>query len=134
MRDNQGSNPNRKLLVFWNSAVDAIEQLLVLILNRLPSDIALGGGARKSAAFNNDNVFGGCDALMDISARVELPRPPDNFLLELLSVHGALLRSLDEQGGGRSAVSDHDTLENEFAARSAGVVLDRPGVTNDKYL
>lgn len=121
-------------LVFWNSAVDAIEQLLVLVLNRLSSDVALGGGARESATFNNNDVFGGRDALVDIAAGVELPRPPDDFLLEFLSVHGALLRSLDEQRGGRSAVSDHDTLEKEFAARSTGVVLDRPEVTDDEYL
>ena len=134
MGHNQDWNPNRKRLVFWNSTVDAIEQLLVLVLNRLPSDVTLGGGARKSATFNNDDVFGGCDALVDIAARVELPRSPDDFLLEPLSVHGTLLRSLDEQGGGRSAVPDHDTLENKFATRSAGVVLDRPEVNNDEYL
>ena len=64
---------------------------------------------------------------------MELPRSPDDFLLELLSVHGALLRSLDEQGGGRSAVSDHDTFENKFATGSTGVVLDRPEGTNDEY-
>ena len=91
MRNNQDSNQNRKRLVFWNSAVDAIEQLLVLVFNCLPSDVALRGGARKSATFNDDDMFGGCDALVDIAARVELPRSPDDFLLELLSVHGALL-------------------------------------------
>ena len=91
MRHNQDSYPNRKRLVLWNSAVDAIEQLLVLVLNGLSSDVALGGGTRKSATFNNNDVFGGCDALVDIAARVELPRPPDNFLLEFLGVHCALL-------------------------------------------
>jgi len=134
MRHNREPNPNRKCLVFWNGAVDAIEQVLVLVLDCLSSDIALGGGARKSATVDDDDVFGGCDALVDIAARVELPRPPDDFLLELLSVHGTLLRSLDEQGGGRSAVSNDDTLENKFAAHSTDVVLDRPEVASDKQL
>ena len=133
MRHNQDTNPNRECLVFWDSAEDAIEQLLVLVLNRLSSDIAFGGGARKGATVNNDDMFGGRDALVDIAARVELPRSPDDFLLELLGVHGALLRGLDEQSGGRSAVSYDDTLENEFATHSADIVLDRPEVTNDKH-
>ena len=71
---------------------------------------------------------------MDIAARVELPCSPDDLLLEPLSVHGARLRSLDEQGRTRSAVSYDDALENEFATRSAEVVLDRPDVTNDERL
>ena len=68
IRHNQDSNPDRRHLVFWNSAVDAVEQLLVLVLNRLPSDVPLGGGARESATFYNNDVFGGCDALVDIAA------------------------------------------------------------------
>lgn len=112
MRYNQDPIPSRKCLVFWNSAIDAIKQLFVLVLNCLSADVALGGGARESPAFDDDDVFGGGDAFVHIAARVELPRPPNNFLLELLGVHGALLRGLDEQCRRRSAVANDDTLEN----------------------
>ena len=84
-------NPNGGRLVFWDGTVDAIKQLLVLILNRLSSYVTLGSGTRESAALNDDDVFGGGDALVDISARVELPRSPDDFLLELLGVHDTFL-------------------------------------------
>lgn len=91
MPHNQGPKPNRKCLVFRNSTVDAIKQLLVLVLDRLSSDIALGSGAWESTAVDDDDVFRGGDALVDIAARVELPRSPDDFLLEPLGIHGALL-------------------------------------------
>ena len=45
---------NRKCLVFWNSGVDAIKQLLVLVLDRPPSDVTVGSGARESAAPDGD--------------------------------------------------------------------------------
>jgi hypothetical protein len=98
--NNQDRKPKRKSLVFWNGTVDTIEQLLVLVLDCLSSDVTLGGGARKIAALDDDDVFGGSDALVDIAARVKLPRSPDDLLLELLRVHGAPFRSLDEQGRG----------------------------------
>jgi len=134
MRHNQNPNPNRRCLVFWNSTVDAIKQLLVPVLNCLSSDIALGSGARESPALDDDNVFGGGDALVDIAARVELPRSPDDIFLELLGVHAARLRSLDEQGGGRSPVANDNTLEYKVATGGADVVLDRPKLDDDKRL
>ena len=136
MRHNQdpSASPKRKRLVFWNSTVDAVKQLLVLVLNCLSSDVALCSSAREGTTLHNDDIFGGGDALVDIAARVELPCSPDDLLLEPLSVHGARLRSLDEQSRTRSAVSYDDALENEFATRSAEVVLDRPDVTNDERL
>ena len=134
MRKNQDPKPKRKCLVFWNSTVDVIEQLLVLVLNCLSSDVAFGGCAREGTALDDDDVFGGNDALVDIAARVELPRSPDDFLLELLGVHGALFRSLDEQSRGGSAVANDNALENKFATGGADVVLDRPELTNDKRL
>ena len=134
MRHNQYMNPNRECLVLWNSTVDAIKQFLVLVLNCLSSDIALGGGARKSATLDDNDMFGGGYAFMDVAARVELPRSPDNFFLEFLSVHGALLRSLNEQSRGRSAVANDNALENQFATRGADVVLDRPELADGKRL
>jgi len=121
-------------LVFRDSAVDAVKQLSVLVFNRLSSDVALGGGAGESTALDDDNVFCRGDALVDIAARVKLPRSPDDFLLELLSVHGTLLRGLDEQGRRRSAVANNDAFENEFTTSSADVVFDRPEWANDKHL
>jgi hypothetical protein len=82
--NNHDRKPKRKRLVFWNGTVDTIEQLLVLVLDCLSSDVTLGGGARKIAALDDDDVFGGSDALVDIAARVKLPRSPDDLLLELL--------------------------------------------------
>ena len=134
MGNNQDPKPERKRLVFWNNTVDAIEQLLVLVLNCLSSDVAFGGGAGKSAALNDDDVFGGSDALVDIAARVELPRSPDDFLLELLRVHGTIFRNLDKQSGGGSAVANDNALENKFATGGADIVLDRPELVNDKRL
>jgi hypothetical protein len=122
---------NRKRLVSWNSTVDAVKQLLVLVLNCLSSDVAFGGGTRESAALNDDDMFGGGDVLVDIGA---LLHPLEDSLLEFLGVHGALLRSLDEQSGRRSAVPNGDALENEFSTSGADVVLDRPEVTNHKRL
>lgn len=122
----QEINPKTKCLVFWNSAVDAIEQLLVLVFDCLSPNIALCSGTREGPTFDDDNVFCGGDALVDIATRMKLPRPSDDFLLEPLGVHGARLGSLDEQGGGRSAVANDDTLENKFTTGSAEVVLDRP--------
>jgi hypothetical protein len=97
MRHNQETkpDPNRKPLVFWNSAVDSIEQLLVLVFNCLSSDVALGGAGQRTALNDND-VFRGGNALVHIAARVEMLRFLDYFLLELLGVHGALVRDLDE--------------------------------------
>ena len=134
MRYNQDPDPNGKCLVFWDSAIDAIEQLLVLLFNCLSSDVSLGGGARESAALDDDDVFRGGNALVDIAAGVELPCSPNDLLLEFLGVHGASLRSLDEQGRGRSAVSNDNAFENKFATCSAEVVLDRPDVMNGKRL
>jgi len=134
MRPNQDPNPNRKCLVSWNSTVDAIKQLLVLVLNCLSSDVALGGGAGESTPFDDDDVFGGGDALVDIAAGVELSRSPDDLLLELLGIHGALLRSLDKQGRGRPAVPNDDALEDEFNTCGADVVLDRLGVASETVL
>ena len=71
---------------------------------------------------------------MDVAARVELSRSSDDFLLELLGVNSLLLRSLDKQGGRRSAVSNNSALENKFTARCADVVLDRPDMTSDERL
>ena len=134
-RDNQEANPNRKCLVFRSlSTVNVIKQLFVLVLYCPSSDVALGGRARESAAFDHDDVFGGGDAFMDITARVELPRLPNDILLELLGVHGTLLRSLDEQGRRCSTVPNDDTLENKFTAHSTNVILDRPDMVNDKRL
>lgn len=127
-------NPNRSCLVFWNGTVHSIEQLLVLVLNRLSSNVAFGGGTWESATFDNDDVFRGCDALVDIATRMKLPRSPDNFLLELLVLHCAFFRSLDEQSGRRSPVANDNALENEFTAGGAEVVLDRSELVNDKRL
>ena len=134
MRHSEDPSPNRKHLVFWNSTVDAVEQLLVLVLNRLSSDVPLGGSARESAALDDDDVFGGGNALVDIAAGVELPRSPNDILFELFGVHRAVFRGLDKQGRRRSAVSNDDAFENKFATCSADVVLDRPDRTNDKRL
>lgn len=61
---------------------------------------------------------------MDIAARVELPRSPDYFLLELLGIQSALFRSFNEQRWGGSAVANDNALENKFATGGADVVLD----------
>ena len=126
----QDPDPNKKCLEFWSSGVDAIKQLLVLILDRSSPDVAFGSGARESATFDDDDVFGRGNALVDIAARVELRHSPNNFLLQLLAVHGALLRSLDKQGGGGSTVSDRNALGNEINTCSADAVIDRPEMTN----
>lgn len=83
-------NLNRRRLVLWNSTVDAIEQLLELGLDCLPSNVALGSSARESATFDDDDVFCRGNALVDIAANVELLGSPDDFLLELLGVQLAL--------------------------------------------
>lgn len=124
----------KSCLVFWDGTIDAIEQLLELVLNCLSSNVALGSGTGECATFDDDDVFRGCDALMHIAASMELGRSLDDFLLELLSVHGALLRSFDEQGGRRSAVSNDNALKNEFTTGSAEIVLDRPKLVNYKRL
>ena len=121
-------------LVLWDIAIDAVKQLLVLGLDCLSPNVALGGSAGKSATFDDNNMFRGSDLLVDIAATVELPRSPDDFLLELLGVHSALLRSLNEQGGRRAAVSNDNALENKFATGHADVVLDRPKLTDDERL
>jgi len=132
--ERETTKTRNRSLVFRNGTVNVIEQLLVLVFNCLSSNIALGGGARESAALDDDNVFCGGDALVDIAARVKLPRSPDNFLLELLRVHGATFRGFNEQCRGRSAVANDNALENKFATGGADVVLYRPEWTNDKRL
>ena len=135
MRYDQDPDPNGKSLVYRTGDVDTIKQLPVLVLNRLPSNIALGGGARKSAALDNDNMFGGSDTLLDVVAVVELSHSLNDFLFELLDIHRALLRNLDKQGGTYSAFSDDYAVENEFTTCSANPVLDRPEVVDlDKHL
>ena len=134
MQHGRNKRPNRGRLVFWNSTVDAIEQLLELILNCLSSDITLSGGAREGTALNDQDMFGGSDALVDIAARVKLPRSPDDLLLELLRVHGTLFRGLDEQGRGGSPVANNNALENKFATGGADIVLNRPKLIHDKRL
>jgi len=124
----------RQRSVFWNSAVYAIKQFLVLVLNCLSSDVTLGSGTGESAAIDDDDMFGGSDAFVDVAARIELSRPPDEFLLEPLGVHRAFLRSLDEQGRRRPAVANDNALENKFSTGGAEVVLDRPELKDDKYL
>ena len=94
MGRNQGPDPNRERLVFWSSTVNAIEQLLVLVLNRLSSDVPLGGRAGESFALDDNDVCSGGDAFVGVTAGVELLHPFNNLLLELLSAHGALFRSL----------------------------------------
>ena len=69
---------------------------------------------------------------MDIAARVKLPSFPDDLLLELLGVHGALLGSLNKQGRRSSAVANNNTLENKVATGGTDVVFDRPELANDK--
>ena len=120
--------------MFWNGVVDPVEQFHVLVLNRLSSDIALGIRTRERTALDDDDVFGRGDALVGIVTRVEFPRSPYDFLLELLRAHGTLLRSLDEQGGRTSEVSNHNALGNKFSTGSTDVVLDRPELVNHKRL
>lgn len=94
-----------------------------MVFNRPPSDVSLDDGARKSAAVDDNDVFGRDNSLMNIAARVELFRPRNYLLLELLGAHVALLRSLDKQGRRRPAVPNNDTLENELTTCGAHVVL-----------
>jgi len=133
-RHNRDPKPKKRHSIFGNSTVDAIEQSLVLVFNCLSSDVALGSGPRECTALDDDDVFGGRDALVDKATRMELPRSPHNFLLELLRIHGAPLRSLNEQCRRRSTVANHNTLENKLAAGSTNVVLNRPELANDKRL
>jgi len=120
--------------IFWNSAVDPIEQLLVLVLSCSSSNDALDNGARESTTLDDDDVFGGCDPLVHKATGVEFPRSPHDFLLELLRVHRTLLRSLNEQRRRRSADTNHNAPKNKFATGSTDVVLDRPELANDKRL
>lgn len=113
-----------KRLVFWKSTAGAIEQLLILAHDCLSSDVALGCGVGESSALNDDDVFGGVDTLVDIAAKMKMPCSPNDFLPELLRVHGAPLRSLDEQGRRVSAISN-DNAQNKFTS-SADVIFDRP--------
>ena len=117
-------------IYYLTSGIYAIKQLLVLVLNRLPSDVALGSGPREGAALDNDDVFGGRNALMDIVAVVELSHSPDDLLFELLDAHRAFLRHLDKQGRTDSAFSDDYALRNELPTCGTNAVLDRPEVTN----
>ena len=94
MRHNQGPDPNRERLAFWSSAVNVIEQLLVLVLNCPSSDVPLGSRAGESIAFDDNDMCDGGDAFVDVTAGVELLHPSNNLLLELLGVHCALFRSL----------------------------------------
>jgi len=132
MRRNQDPKPKKRRSIFWNSAVDVIEQLLVLVLNCLSSDVALVSRPRERTAFDDNDVFDRGDALMSIATRVELARSPDDFLLELLRVHGTLLRRLNEQGRRGPAVANYNALENKFATGSTDVVLNRPELANHK--
>ena len=104
--------------------IDVIKQLLALVLNCLPSDVALCSGTRESTTLDDNDVFGGGDTLMDIVTRIEFPRSQNDLFLEFLGVHDTLLRNLDKQGGRRSAVSNDNALGNEFTARSTNPVLD----------
>ena len=111
-------------LVLGNSTVDAVEQVLILILNCLSSNVTLGGSSREIATLNNDDIFCRGDAFVNVAARVEQFCSLDDLLLELLGVQGALFRGLDEQGRRRPAVSNDDALKNELTASGAEVILD----------
>jgi len=121
-------------LVLWYCTVDAIEQLLELSLDCLPSNVALRSSARESPTFDDDDVFRGRDAFVDVAANVELLGSLDDLLLELLVIHRALFRTFDEQGGRRSAVANDGTLENKITTGSADVVLNRLGITPETAL
>lgn len=96
--------------------------------------VALSGSGREGTALDDDVLCGG-DALADIAARVKLARSPDGFLLELLGIQSALLRSSNEQRWGGSAVANDNALENKFATGGADVILGRPERwTNSKRL
>ena len=65
---------------------------------------------------------------------MKLPHSLDDFLLELLRVHGTLFRGLDEQGRRRLPAANSDALENEFTTGNADIVLGQPEVINDEHL
>ena len=100
-----------------------MEQFLVLILNCLSPDATLGSSPRKGIALDDDDMFCRGDPLVDKATREELARSPYDLLFELLRVHGARLRSLDEQGRRRSEAANHNALKNKFATGSTDVVL-----------
>jgi len=123
MRCNQDPRQKKRRSIFWNSTVDFIEQFLVLVLNCLSSNVALGSRPRERTALDDDDVCGRSDALVDEVTRAEFARSPYDFLFELLRLRGTLLRSLDEQGRRRSEVANHNALEDKFATGSTDVVL-----------
>ena len=119
---------------FWNSTIDPIKQFLVLVLNCLSSDVTLDSSPRERTALDDDDVFGGRDPLVDEATRVEWLSSFYDFLLEFLRAHRTLLRSLNKQRRRRSAVANHNALENKLATGSTDVVLDRPELVSDKRL
>ena len=50
----EGLRPEKRRSIFENSAVDAVEQSLVLVLNCLTSNIALGSRPRERTAPDDD--------------------------------------------------------------------------------
>ena len=84
--------------------------------------------------FDDDDVCGGGNTFMDKTVRVELLRPSNNLLLELLSIHATLRQSLNKQGRRGLAASNNDTLKNKFTTCGVDIVLDRPDAANDELL
>ena len=134
MRCNQDLRPEKRRSIFENSAVDTVEQFLVLVLNCLSSDVALGSRPRECTTLDDNDMCGRGDPLVDKVTGAEFTRSPYDLLLELLWVHGTLLRSLDEQGRRRSVVANHNALEDEFATGSTDIVLKRPESANHERL
>ena len=95
-----------------------------MILNRPSSDVPLGSRAGESATLDDDDVCGGGDAFVGVTAGVELLRPSNDLLLELLGVCAAFLQSLNKQNRRRSAASNNDALGDKLAACGADVVFD----------
>jgi len=104
------------------ACVYLIQLDFIRLLHGLAPDIPLGRGPRKRPRGNdNDQVRRG-DPLMQIPPRMEVPRLPDDLLLQLLTVH--LDCGLDEDGRGGSAETDDDAGCDEGRAHRHSVVFD----------
>lgn len=106
-------------------AVDEVELSFKLSLDSLPSDIALGRGAREVMGRDHNDKLRRGDPLVEVPPGVERARLANDFLLQLGVVD--LARRLDEEDWRRPATADDDAVCDEGATGLPDVVFNRPG-------
>jgi hypothetical protein len=107
-----------------NRTVDLIQSRTESILDRSAADVALRCCARKGLRRDDDDEMRVDNALVHVSARVEVARALEDLCFDARFVPSD--RWLNEESRRRSAVAHNDAVFNEISAKSPDVVFNGP--------